>query len=45
MEVTKAELIMLGTGNATTTRCYNICFILNTKETILLVDAGGVMES
>lgn len=41
MEVTKTELIMLGTGNATTTRCYNTCFILKTKETILLVDAGG----
>lgn len=41
MEVVKTELIMLGTGNATTTRCYNTCFILKTKETILLVDAGG----
>lgn len=35
------ELIMLGTGNATVTRCYNTCFILKTKETMLLVDAGG----
>ena len=32
---------MLGTGNATVTKCYNTCFIPQTKETVLLVDGGG----
>lgn len=32
---------MLGTGNATVTRCYNTCFIMETSATRLLVDAGG----
>ncbi len=32
---------MLGTGNATVTRCYNTCFVLQTPATLLLVDAGG----
>lgn len=41
MEQTETELIMLGTGNATVTGCYNTCFILRTEETTLLVDAGG----
>ncbi len=41
MNKTETELIMLGTGNATVTRCYNTCFILRTAETTLLVDAGG----
>lgn len=35
------ELIMLGTGNALVTRCYNTCFVLRTPGTSLLVDAGG----
>ena len=32
---------MLGTGNATVTQCYNTCFVLDTPNTRLLVDAGG----
>ena len=33
---------MLGTGNATVTRCYNTCFVLKDKDnSLLLVDAGG----
>lgn len=36
-----AELIMLGTGNAAVTRCYNTCFALKNKDEIFLVDAGG----
>lgn len=36
-----SQIIMLGTGNAIATKCYNTCFILKTKETVLLVDAGG----
>lgn len=32
---------MLGTGNATVTECYNTCFLLDTPNTKLLVDAGG----
>lgn len=35
------QIIMLGTGNAIVTKCYNTCFILKTEETMLLVDAGG----
>lgn len=35
------QIIMLGTGNAIATKCYNTCFILKTKKTMLLVDAGG----
>ena len=26
------ELIMLGTGNAMVTRCYNTCFVLSSGE-------------
>ena len=35
------ELTMLGTGNATVTKCYNTCFTIKTGKNILLVDAGG----
>ena len=35
------ELIMLGTGNAMVTRCYNTCFVLRSGEQHLLVDGGG----
>lgn len=35
------ELIMLGTGHATVTECYNTCFVLRASESILLVDGGG----
>lgn len=35
------QIIMLGTGNATVTQCYNTCFLLETSSTRLLVDAGG----
>lgn len=35
------ELIMLGTGNAFVTKCYNTCFVLRSGTTRLLVDAGG----
>lgn len=35
------RITMLGTGNATVTRCYNTCFTLQTATTTLLVDAGG----
>ena len=34
-------ITMLGTGNALATRCYNTCFTLHNKESVLLVDAGG----
>lgn len=36
-----AELIMLGTGEATATKCYNTCFILRTDKSTVLVDGGG----
>ena len=35
------RIIMLGTGNAVVTQCYNTCFLLCTPSTKLLVDAGG----
>lgn len=35
------QIIMLGTGNAIATRCYNTCFVLKAGGDKLLVDAGG----
>lgn len=35
------KLIVLGTGNATVTRCYNTCFALFDGEEYILTDAGG----
>ena len=35
------KLIMLGTGNALVTECYNTCFILSNDAGNLLVDTGG----
>jgi len=35
------QLVMLGTGNAMCTRCYNTCFYLRTPGGGLMVDAGG----
>ncbi len=35
------RLIMLGTGNAAVTRCYNTCFVLQNGERAFLVDGGG----
>ena len=32
---------MLGTGNAVATECYNTCFVLQEKDSYLLVDGGG----
>lgn len=32
---------MLGTGNATVSQIYNTCFLLDTPNTKLMVDAGG----
>ena len=34
-------LIILGTGNATVTKCYNTCFALRNGQKYFLVDAGG----
>lgn len=41
MESNNNRIIMLGTGNAIVSRCYNTCFILQTPQGMLLVDAGG----
>ncbi len=43
METTNnhTELIMLGTGNAAVTHCYNTCFAMSHGGHVLLVDAGG----
>ncbi|MDO5522200.1 MAG: MBL fold metallo-hydrolase [bacterium] len=35
------ELIVLGTGNASATNCYNTCFALRKEDEYFLVDAGG----
>ena len=35
------RLIFLGTGNAFVTRCFNTCFILESGDNRLMVDAGG----
>ena len=35
------EVIMLGTGNATVTQCYNTCFVLQENGRYFLVDGGG----
>lgn len=35
------QLIMLGTGNATVTKCYNTCFAICNEEEYFLVDTGG----
>ncbi len=35
------KILMLGTGNAIATQCYNTCFLLSSSTTSLLVDAGG----
>lgn len=35
------KLVMLGTGNAVVTQCYNTCFALTEGEEIFLVDGGG----
>ena len=37
----QTELVMLGTGNAAVTQCYNTCFALRHPNKTLLVDAGG----
>lgn len=41
MDNNSNKIIMLGTGSAGVTRCYNTCFFLKTAGTLLLVDAGG----
>lgn len=35
------KLILLGTGNAMVTKCFNTCFALQIDEEYFLVDAGG----
>lgn len=35
------KMIVLGTGNAVVTKCYNTCFALTEGEEIFLVDGGG----
>ena len=37
----KCSLVMLGTGNAAVTRCYNTCFVLRNGAQSLLTDGGG----
>lgn len=35
------KLIVLGTGHALTTKCYNTCFAITDEQEYILVDAGG----
>ena len=37
----KETLIILGTGNATVTRCYNTCFAIEKENEYFLIDTGG----
>lgn len=37
----KEKLIILGTGNASVTKCYNTCFAIQKNEAVFLVDTGG----
>lgn len=37
----KEKLIILGTGNAAVTKCYNTCFAIQKNESVFLVDTGG----
>lgn len=39
--MTGEKIIMLGTGEAVTTHCYNTCYTLHAQKTTLLVDGGG----
>ena len=39
--MTDETLILLGTGNATVTKCFNTCFAIKTEEEYFLVDTGG----
>lgn len=39
--MTDETLILLGTGNATVTKCFNTCFAIKTREEYFLVDTGG----
>ena len=41
MDKTTTQITMLGTGNATVSQIYNICFVLQTHGSLMLVDAGG----
>ena len=40
----KEQLLVLGTGNALSTNCYNTCFAVRTNAGVLLVDCGGGNE-
>lgn len=35
------NLIVLGTGHALVTQCYNTCFALTVDDQYILVDGGG----
>ncbi len=39
------RLIVLGTGNAMVTKCYNPCFAIDNSGETILVDAGEATAS
>ncbi len=41
MKPAAEELVVLGTGNAMVTRCFNTCFALRFGTEIFLIDSGG----
>ena len=41
MDNSAEKLLVLGTGNAAVTDCFNTCFVLSTPEGLLLTDCGG----
>lgn len=41
MNTDTETLILLGTGNASVTRCFNTCFTIETGDEYFLIDTGG----
>ncbi len=35
------KIVMLGTGHAMVTKCFNTCFLLQNAQESVLVDCGG----
>lgn len=40
-DIAMVRLVMLGTGHAMVTKCYNTCFVLDNDKGSVMVDAGG----
>ncbi|MDE7246800.1 MAG: hypothetical protein K2N43_02820, partial [Lachnospiraceae bacterium] len=40
-EIEMVRLVMLGTGHAMVTKCYNTCFVIDSGDESIMIDAGG----